>query len=303
MLFVDIIRETIISFLQAAWSSLTSNPAANAVRYRLDLNKSRDDSIGHCKAFPFLLLPGEVRNMIYEYAFTSPSGRLQYRAPLSSESCLSATMRVDSITPATGHQPFNQLQYVNKQLRAETADGSLCLRHNTLHFDYYPPSDRTASAQLIVFLNLLLSKGFTWPVSIIMNDFDPLVTRPNHFCEEPSTIIELARLCEALPSVTVRYVLSEWTDFDRWNQNPSNLIPGQAMFLYRGTYYETALRKSKGPWKVRAMNLRFMPKEGVNTDAEVWRTHVMSARATNGGHIWDPDRAAELVDEWVANGI
>jgi hypothetical protein len=52
-----------------------------------------------------LILPPELRNMVYGYVLTTPSATLEY-----------------TIDDASGHKRINQLQYVNKQLNDECAD-------------------------------------------------------------------------------------------------------------------------------------------------------------------------------------
>lgn len=140
--------------------SATSQPEPESASKPKFIAKPRSPPLG------FLSLPPELRNVIYDYVLTSPSGQLHYR-PLQlnvkpeggSEYYLTSSandsgsrsnfqffLRGIFITPVM--EEFNQLQHVSKQVRAETAGLSLDPRNNTIHFDYCPDTTHSANAHV-----------------------------------------------------------------------------------------------------------------------------------------------------------
>jgi hypothetical protein len=134
---------------------------------------------------PFLALPGEIRNQIYEYALTL-SKDLYHREPTKSDrkrkKCKaylpnSRIQKSIFYSPREGKKrirasdEINQLQYVNRRLHTET--GLLELQYNSFRFIRHQDDERLASSQLISFLRLFSATIVPWHLNLTMEDYDP----------------------------------------------------------------------------------------------------------------------------------
>jgi hypothetical protein len=134
-------------------------------------------------------------------------------------------------------------------------------------------------------------------------------------------------LCWRLPNVSVKYVLSKWSDVDPWSHDRSSMV-GRVLFIYRGMYYGHALRgrDTFGPgvelygmdqakaiyradvW-LRAVdigvvpeNIRFMPKDGVDGREDVWQAVVHKLRSMNSVKGLSEEMVFGEVEEWIETG-
>ncbi|KAF2244818.1 hypothetical protein BU26DRAFT_568813 [Trematosphaeria pertusa] len=94
------------------------------------------------------LLPGELRNRIYEYALTEPGGLLYYKHEGAGRLCAyrHAQEKEDG---GEEIKATNQLQYVNCELRAETKGLGLCFNNIT----FEPASEDDLFEDCVQFLN------------------------------------------------------------------------------------------------------------------------------------------------------
>ncbi|KAF2676625.1 hypothetical protein K458DRAFT_410328 [Lentithecium fluviatile CBS 122367] len=122
-----------------------------------------------------LQLPGELRNRIYSHALTAPSGLQCDASPLRSRnppskppSSNTHSERIPE-SPVLGAVPtkFNQLQYVNRQLRKETK--GLELKFNSITFGNQTyPSISKSGEQLVYFIAKLSLSRIHWLSTVMI---------------------------------------------------------------------------------------------------------------------------------------
>ncbi|KAF2640341.1 hypothetical protein P280DRAFT_507848 [Massarina eburnea CBS 473.64] len=121
-----------------------SNDQAKPIKSDQNVQTQKDTTT---KFFRLMDLPGEIRNLIYEFALTSPSP-LHYREPISD------TTKPLIYEPATEYSQaaeINQIKYVNKRLYAETA--GLEVVFNTILFARKEEKESTPGTMFLRFWN------------------------------------------------------------------------------------------------------------------------------------------------------
>jgi len=109
---------------------------------------------------PFLCLPNELRNQIYEYALSEPEG-LHYRFAGNKAPRLFSKVEA---SPKENGPPFsleaNQLKYACRQLWHETKGYGL--KFNALNFTQTDPAHPHAADQAVAFMSGISSQRMKW---------------------------------------------------------------------------------------------------------------------------------------------
>jgi hypothetical protein len=167
---------------------------------------------------PLLRLPAELRNTIYELVPTAPRP-LYYRKPEDGrKSCLYLRAGSQQQTHVEPHMEYNQLKYVSKQLYGETT--GLELKYNDVVL-YATSFLADIAEELMEWLCSICDAKKTWIKTISIeyevdihnqDDFPSLIPETSH------EIDRLTRLCNQIPSITVKYnlPLGKLDDQDRY---------------------------------------------------------------------------------------
>ncbi|KAF2115342.1 hypothetical protein BDV96DRAFT_75407 [Lophiotrema nucula] len=168
---------------------------------------------------PFLRLPGELRNRIYELVLFTPDNTLHFKLHISRSKgkapktvavlCTTAKKDVDSEDPLQNYKyDFNQLKNTCHEIRDETE--GLELKYNVLEFDQQVEKNPKPGRQFLWFIksyphfNLALLHSVV--LSSTLADKSPHVREP--FLPEPTDILlALADFCDSNPHVEVTYML------------------------------------------------------------------------------------------------
>jgi len=138
-----------------------------------------------------LNLPGEIRNTIFEYALTASA----HLRPTSSfyKKCI--------IQPA-----LNQLQFVNRQLHAETRD--LEIRYNCLEFrsSWWPYRATPVQCAEYYFANMPEYKR-CWVREVAIEGKDPFDHR---WLQSLPWLPELTTFCQTYPNIRIKYICPLW---------------------------------------------------------------------------------------------
>ncbi|KAF2134801.1 hypothetical protein P153DRAFT_352741 [Dothidotthia symphoricarpi CBS 119687] len=289
----------------------------------------------------FLALPRELRNSIYEYALTSTTG-LYYREPSELDHEYKNTKPKSYQKPRIrkpilyirhyethdirASDEFNQLAYVNRQIRAETTTQEL--KYNKIHFRRHRDDQRLASLQLISFLKCRSVTTAPWPIEIAITDFDteqvPIELLALQVTMQHGT--ELNRLCSERPNVSVQFTLSGWRgakdntkacmsffvvlgiclmDALRGKQaSPCLLRPGSRCQTRVNKILKSItkdrLQGDGDGMLTRAANLRVVPDEGTVWDEEKWLAFM---DGEGGADYFHREETLEQVKRWIEEGI
>jgi hypothetical protein len=173
-------------------------------------------------SFPFLRLPAELRNTIYELALTAPKPLSQKIPVRYHEGECGECERVeerpflyhydepdDPVTGSPSPIEFNQLKYVNKQIYAETV--GLELKYNDIALDMFVDRGGASPAErLVEWLSSMPTTKRSWiktiSVKVTFHTSIPRREQPR-IPDRANTIARLTRLCNDNPSMTVKYYL------------------------------------------------------------------------------------------------
>jgi len=118
--------------------------------------------------FALLDLPAELRNWIYRYALTALEGvTVAWRAG-SNRRKKKPVMVLDK-EDGTSHAGINMLQFVNRQLRQETA--GLEIQYNRVTFTSYPRPQGDAMLGLYIFVGSCAPTRTLWLTHVVLEGF------------------------------------------------------------------------------------------------------------------------------------
>jgi hypothetical protein len=164
-------------------------------------------------AFPLLRLPGEIRNLIYEYALTNEYGAYYRKEP---------GVKPKLYPARRACYELNRLKYVCRQLYIETA--GIELKFNTILFSCFLPAVKNmteiaAADQFLTFVcpdpplcNWSISSGWTNTLrKVIISTKDALPLGPGNTPSEKadnkvgSATRRLIKFCDTHPSASVYF--------------------------------------------------------------------------------------------------
>lgn len=151
-----------------------------------------------------LTLPGELRNLIYEYSLTYPNAL--YVVDNLTEPISEPTFHALGLQDAQSSE-LNQLQYVNRQLQKETV--GLELKHNSICFQRLTNNGLPCGARLVSFLQLLPPKFLPWLSKITVDESFELGKGP-FFHDSNATTKLLDQLCNQNPRLEIEYLVPAW---------------------------------------------------------------------------------------------
>jgi hypothetical protein len=167
---------------------------------------------------PLLLLPGELRNRIYGYAFATESG-IEYNAGPRPQFVPRGD---DTIVE------LNQLQYTCRQLYEETA--GLEVKVNQVNFAGKQHNSGLAE-RFLEFISTCTPKKVDWLRNVTLDLPDNRVEEwgftLDMLLEQKHTMVSLGDFCHKHPLVHVRYVPEI---FSAWTMNPAPFI-GMGLLL------------------------------------------------------------------------
>ncbi|KAL1597142.1 hypothetical protein SLS60_008724 [Paraconiothyrium brasiliense] len=192
--------------------------------------------------------PAEIRNAIYKYVLTSDKPLTCVMPPrayvkgqpkiVRSEHC---TMKLEK---AAAHPSFNQLQFVNRQLRYDTK--GLELKFNTINFPTTWSNamrfDRFSVEGLLAFRNACPPAHFSWLRTVRVRSVTHLMRLTYTDANSEAVIYTIVNFCKANPHIEVQYVAQEFTISDV----PSNRDEFEA-FFHIGAALTFALRNDDSP--------------------------------------------------------
>ncbi|KAF2244822.1 hypothetical protein BU26DRAFT_553930 [Trematosphaeria pertusa] len=233
-------------------------------------------------------LPGEIRNIIYEYALTEPDG-LTYR---NSEFCaarlvahepgdagLNSGTRLDYVEA-------NQLQYVSREMRRETR--GLGIVYNDLTF--VGTSNNLATSQFALFLRVCASRHLDYIRTITLRhrdtDLGPRPVAQDKFEDDHESANIFMDFCHKRPNATVKwhvpwmsaqrkFFLLQVFRLDLLSRPPSRPIRQLLESKWSPSLIEFMSRKhpedEDHPLKKSPTNLIFFPQEDALDEASVWQ--------------------------------
>lgn len=170
----------------------------------------------------FLTLPAELRNRIYELVLTDKDGlymrETNGRAKLCFKEPAIQTLKARKKTANKLDDEANQLQYVSRQLRAETRRYGLKL--NDLYFVTYDRDEASPLGACVNFLMSLAPRWFQYLRNIIIRRHDAIPfayaylaeagENPNGKYYDFDAQDELRGFCNAYPNMTIHWTCPKW---------------------------------------------------------------------------------------------
>jgi hypothetical protein len=145
---------------------MSARPHRPSRRYRVKALQRLPD-----QHFPFLRLPAELHNRVYDFTFVAPDGiKLRWQTG-KNRRAKKPVMVVDSEKDSEVY-PINQLQYVNRQLRKETA--GLEIQHNRVIMGAYPKIKGDAIRSLLVFAYSCTPTRLSWLTEVTLSGLTAL---------------------------------------------------------------------------------------------------------------------------------
>ncbi|KAH4068851.1 hypothetical protein HBH70_083710 [Parastagonospora nodorum] len=189
--------------------------------------------------FAFLDPPAELRNKIYEFAFTATDGiKVSWRTGKNRR----RKKPVMLVHGDHGGYPINQLQYVNRQLHKEAA--GLEIKYDRVTFTKYPnPVDYSGLKAREVFMGSCTRLRRRWITHIALEgvsipDYTPYQTPLLQWTDEYIRDSQIFAFCQVLPHLRVDYhypgfAYAKGTNFG----SPSTFVTSASiiMRLFRGT--------------------------------------------------------------------
>jgi len=266
--------------------------------------------------FALLELPAEIRNLIYAFALTAPSG-LRVRWQASTHRRRKKPVMLDA---STSH-PINQLQYASKQLRRETA--GLEIQYNLVTFGAFASRHESALKGLFVFAGRCTPKTLQWLSHVeVREPANDVRSQAVWIHDNMPRLLELLEFCGRNPHIAVGFRLPGYAvkhSGYRFLQDGiflSRALRGvDVSFLdcHDGQEYEAkvehVLEERRGQMLRlgrQATNLRILPQETdvdaktlnemVRASKQMTRTpkHLLSVRAAE----WE-----RYAKTWVEEGI
>lgn len=298
---------------------------------------------------PLLNLPAELRNKIYKYTLTCDNGLHVRTLAFPSQRLAWRHILVASHDKALGvpyaSSEFNQLKYVHKQLYFETAYSEL--KYNDITATSRIMGDTPPGEQFLAWLRTVppLFRHWMAGMSIVLAE-DPDAIRafsttridlypfmqPARIPDSSITMYNLAKFCNAHPTVLVKYCLpnlsftrpttialshppTHWIPADRMLKSAfdtavlaafcySEILLGRGLnqyMKYRGVNFNLDMIAATMKWRkkiwleeLQAPNLKYLPGDFENI--ELLRKHLERIYGVRS-------RAEELVLEWARYGL
>ncbi|KAF2649549.1 hypothetical protein K491DRAFT_683734 [Lophiostoma macrostomum CBS 122681] len=174
------------------------------------LRKYNLDSKHAKRRFPFLRLPGELRNRIYFYILTAKNGRLRYLSPGPYNVALLPPLWVDRPVPMllNGGVELNQIKYTCRQIYKEAR--GLELRYNDIAF-LERSSTKKASEYFLDFV-VYLGPSAKWITNVTIKA-QSSARGPDDdddwHLEPVDRFIAIAGWCKSNPQATVHYFFED----------------------------------------------------------------------------------------------
>ncbi|KAF1944321.1 hypothetical protein EJ02DRAFT_98722 [Clathrospora elynae] len=150
---------------------------------------------GSLQGFPFLRLPGELRNRICEYSLTTTEV-LQFTEHRG---------KARLLDPANKVKDFNKLKYVCRQLYKETAGLEVKFNTVVIRFDFSSSPKREPARIFGTFLTTCAPSKVSWFADIILKSSHS-GHNLNDLLEPASHIFPVATFCRMNPHVKIRYI-------------------------------------------------------------------------------------------------
>jgi hypothetical protein len=277
--------------------------------------------------YSFLALPTELRNLVYSYTLTTPNGaKVRWKAGKNRR-------QKKPIMFINGHNstsyPINQLLYVNRQLRMETA--GLEIQFNCVTFSTFPSVGASPIKSLLVFSGRCTPKRLQWLTHVkIQEQVDSTDIMPNSqksvswwLKQNAQIMIQLLEFCVTNTHIRVDFHVpyfnhsgaQPWATVDLfWQsgiyltcafraQDVSQLNYRLHGVISRPTAYELLAQQMLGKHcgtiralGVKAENLKLLP-EKAEFDAEGFREVAMKELDRPQAQVFV---AAGGVDKWVS---
>jgi hypothetical protein len=245
-----------------------------------------------CSTSPFLSLPGELRNRIYNLVLAAPLALL-HREPKDSERAFLIDSTIASTSETDQKIEFNQLKYVSKQLYDETSDLELGLIDIIV---CATSSERRAADQLVRWISNFSTTKQSWIRTITVAYELPTETNllvPG-ITESAESLVKISKLSLPHQNMRINFILPHW---EYYASNASNTDPVIRFFL-TGMYYAMAFRgidlstvlldnltEPQQQWWTKA-----------SENASRWRGDVELGDLHNAGLRFFPSRVEGLLD-------
>jgi hypothetical protein len=153
---------------------------------------------------PFLRLPAELRNQIYQLALSTPEPLV-----LISKYDGLATLLLSDFDGVT--REFNQLKYVNKQVFTETEH--IELKYNDITVNRTKVEDDPPAAQFLNWVYAMMPPMHSWldGATVVLSDESKSyeLSSITHVSDSARTMSYLARFCNAHIEVSIHYHLPQ----------------------------------------------------------------------------------------------